>query len=132
MANYTEDKRTLALLRIRGVAPAQMRRFMLGMLLAPAALGFIVGGVTAIVAGFGLANYVWDLREIRSVVQLLPTHLRASWTTAAVDSRPHRAARERGDGIQLVGVSAHRAPARQGGVSRVELVLQHQEAWMWP
>jgi FtsX-like permease family len=84
MANYTEDKRTLALLRIRGAAPAQMRRFMLGMLLAPAALGFIVGGVTAIVAGFGLANYVWDLREIRSVVQLLPTHLRASWTTAAV------------------------------------------------
>ena len=84
MANYNEDKRTLALLRIRGVAPAQMRRFQLGMLLAPAALGLIVGGVTAIVAGFGLANYVWDLREIRSVVQLLPTRLRASWTTAAV------------------------------------------------
>jgi hypothetical protein len=84
MANYSEDRRTLALLRIRGVAPAAMRRFMLGMLLAPAILGLIIGGVTAIVAGFGLANYVWDLREIRSVVQLLPTHLRASWTTAAV------------------------------------------------
>jgi FtsX-like permease family len=84
MANYTEDKRTLALLRIRGVAPAQMWRFLLGTLLSPAALGFIVGGTTAIVAGFGLANYVWDLREIRTVVQLLPTHLRMSWTTAAV------------------------------------------------
>lgn len=83
-ANYTEDKRTLALLRIRGVAPSQMWRFLLGMLLSPAALGFIVGGTTAVVAGFGLANYVWDLREIRTVVQLLPTHLRMSWTTAVV------------------------------------------------
>ena len=26
-------------------------------------------------AGFGLANYVWQLREMRTVVQLLPTHL---------------------------------------------------------
>jgi hypothetical protein len=84
MANYSEDRRTLALLRIRGVAPGQMCRFMLGILLAPAALGLIVGGITAVIAGFGLANYVWDLREIRSVVQLLPTRLQASWATAAV------------------------------------------------
>jgi hypothetical protein len=31
--------------------------------------------VSAVLAGFGLANYVWKLREIRTVVQLLPTHL---------------------------------------------------------
>jgi len=84
MANYTEDKRTLALLRIRGVSPSQMWRFLLGTLLSPAALGLAVGGVIAVVAGFGLANYVWQLREIRTVVQLLPTHLRMSWTTALV------------------------------------------------
>ena len=84
MANYTEDKRTLALLRIRGVSPSQMWRFLLATLLSPAALGLAVGGVTAVVAGFGLANYVWQLREIRTVVQLLPTHLKMSWTTALV------------------------------------------------
>jgi hypothetical protein len=84
VANYTEDKRTLALIRIRGVAPAAMGRFILAMLLAPAIVGLVVGGVTAVVAGFGLANHVWDLREIRSVVQLLGTRLRASWATGAV------------------------------------------------
>jgi hypothetical protein len=84
VANYTEDKRTLALLRIRGVGPADMRRFLLSTLLSPAALGLIVGGVTALLGGFGLANYVWELREIRTVVQLLPTRLRTSWTTAIV------------------------------------------------
>lgn len=84
VANYTEDKRTLALLRIRGVGPGDMRRFLLSTLLSPAALGLIVGGVTALLGGFGLANYVWELREIRTVVQLLPTHLRTSWTTAVV------------------------------------------------
>lgn len=83
-ANYAEDRRTLALLRIRGVAPAEMSRFLLSTLLAPAALGFVVGGITAIVAGFGLANYVWNLRELRTVVQLLPTRLKMSWTTGAV------------------------------------------------
>jgi FtsX-like permease family len=84
VANYTEDKRTLALLRIRGVSPSEMWRFLLGTLLSPAALGLIVGGVTALVGGFGLANYLWELREIRTVVQLLPTHLRTSWTTGIV------------------------------------------------
>jgi hypothetical protein len=84
VANYTEDKQTLALLRIRGVGPSDMRRFLLSTLLSPAALGLIVGGVTALLGGFGLANYVWELREIRTVVQLLPTHLRTSWTTAVV------------------------------------------------
>ena len=84
VANYTEDKRTLALLRIRGVSPSQMWRFLLSTLLSPAALGLLVGGLTALVAGFGLANYVWELREIRTVVQLLPTRLRLSWATAGV------------------------------------------------
>ncbi|MGH9201581.1 MAG: hypothetical protein ACRD2A_10140, partial [Vicinamibacterales bacterium] len=81
IANYTEDKRTLALLRIRGVSPSQMWRFLLATLISPAVLGLGVGGLTALVAGFGLANHVWELREIRTVVQLLPTRLQMSWST---------------------------------------------------
>jgi hypothetical protein len=34
-----------------------------------------------VLAGSGLANYVWTLREIRTVVQLLPTHLVVTWLT---------------------------------------------------
>ena len=75
MANYSEDRRTLALLRIRGASPSAMWRFVVAMLLSPALVGLALGAGSAVLAGFGLANYVWKLREIRTVVQLLPTHL---------------------------------------------------------
>lgn len=74
-ANYREDRRTLGLLRIRGASPSDMRRFVLAMLLSPALVGLALGAASAVIAGYGLANYVWKLREIRTVVQLLPTHL---------------------------------------------------------
>jgi hypothetical protein len=82
MANYSEDRRTLALLRIRGASPIDMWRFVLAMLLSPALVGLALGAASAVIAGFGLANYVWKLREIRTVVQLLPTHLVVSALTA--------------------------------------------------
>lgn len=74
-ANYVEDRRTLALLRIRGASPVRIWQFILALLLSPALLGLAVGALVSLVAGYGLANYVWDLREIRTVVQLLPTRL---------------------------------------------------------
>jgi hypothetical protein len=82
-ANYTEDRRTLALIRIRGASPEHLRRFLMATLMSPAIIGLILGIVTALIAGYGLTNYVWKLREIRSVVQLLRTHLVVSgWTFA--------------------------------------------------
>jgi hypothetical protein len=38
-------------------------------------LGLVLGGLLSLLAGFGLANYVWRLREIKTVVQLLPSKL---------------------------------------------------------
>ncbi|HMF93269.1 MAG TPA: hypothetical protein VKE96_03210 [Vicinamibacterales bacterium] len=84
LANYAEDRRTLALLRIRGAAPSAMWRFVLAMLLSPALVGLALGAGSAAFAGFGLANYVWTLREIRTVVQLLPTRLVLASLTAWV------------------------------------------------
>jgi hypothetical protein len=84
MANYVEDRRTLALLRIRGASPRDLWRFVTAMLLSPAILGLLLGGFAALIAGFGLANYVWHLREIRTVVQLLPTRLVLASTTGIV------------------------------------------------
>ena len=81
MANYREDRRTLGLLRIRGASPTDMRRFVLAMLLSPALVGLALGAASAVLAGYGLANYVWKLREIRTVVQLLPTRLVVSLLT---------------------------------------------------
>jgi hypothetical protein len=81
LINYLEDRRTLGLLRVRGVSPAQLFRFFASSLLAPALLGLAVGLLVACAAGFGLTNLIWSLRELKSVVHLLPTHLVVSdWT----------------------------------------------------
>jgi hypothetical protein len=84
MANHAEDRRTLALLRIRGASPRDLWRFVVATLLSPALLGLVLGASAAVLAGFGLANYVWKLREIRTVVQLLPTRLVLSALTGGV------------------------------------------------
>jgi ABC-type lipoprotein release transport system permease subunit len=83
LANYAEDRRTIALLRIRGGSPRDVFRFFLATLLSPALLGLLLGGAVALLGGFGLANHVWRLRELKSVVHLLPTRLVVSaWTGA--------------------------------------------------
>src|ERR1017187_6689129 len=84
LVNYTEDHRTFALLRIRGASPEHIRRFLMAMLLSPALLGLVLGGLVALVAGFGLTNYVWKLRELKTVVQLLPTRLVISMLTLGI------------------------------------------------
>jgi ABC-type lipoprotein release transport system permease subunit len=81
LTNYLEDRRTLGLLRVRGVSPVLLFRFFASSLLAPALLGLLVGLLVAGAAGFGLTNLIWSLRELKSVVHLLPTHLVISeWT----------------------------------------------------
>ena len=81
LTNYFEDRRTLGLLRVRGVSPILLFRFFASSLLAPALLGLVVGLLVAGAAGFGLTNLIWSLRELKSVVHLLPTHLVISdWT----------------------------------------------------
>ncbi len=81
LTNYLEDRRTLGLLRVRGVSPRQLFQFFASSLLAPALLGLVVGLLVALAAGFGLTNLIWSLRELKSVVHLLPTHLIVSgWT----------------------------------------------------
>jgi hypothetical protein len=81
-ANYAEDKRTMALLRIRGASPLHIWRFLVAMLLSPALIGLVLGALVALAAGFGLSNYVWKLREIKTAVQLLPGRLVFSGTLA--------------------------------------------------
>jgi hypothetical protein len=74
-ANYMEEQHTLALLRIRGTAPKYIWRYLMAMFVSPALLGVILGGSAALVTGFGLADYLWKLREIQTVVGYLRTHM---------------------------------------------------------
>ncbi len=82
LTNYFEDRRTLGLLRVRGVSP--MLLFQL-FRVEPARAGPARSWSSACsllgAAGFGLTNLIWSLRELKSVVHLLPTHLVISdWT----------------------------------------------------
>lgn len=81
LTNYLEDRRTLGLLRVRGASPALLFRFFASSLLSPALLGLVVGMLVAGVAGYGLTNVIWDLRELKSVVHLLPTRIVISGLT---------------------------------------------------
>lgn len=81
LTNYLEDRRTLGLLRVRGASPALLFRFFASSLLSPALLGLVVGMLVAGLAGYGLTNVIWDLRELKSVVHLLPTRLVISGLT---------------------------------------------------
>ena len=96
MANYAEDRRTLALLRIRGAAPVTMWRFVVAMLLSPALVGLALGAASALLAGFGLANYVFHAARA-------PRRNRRGVGGARRDVSARRGC----VGIQLVGVSRH-------------------------
>lgn len=84
LVNYAEDRRTLALLRIRGASPVHIRRLLTALTLSPALLGVVIGAAIALAAGFGLANHLWHLRELQSAIQLLPTRLVVSAATVAL------------------------------------------------
>jgi predicted lysophospholipase L1 biosynthesis ABC-type transport system permease subunit len=84
LANYAEERHTLALLRIRGASPIYILRFLVAMMLSPALLGLILGSAAGLAAGFGLANYLWKLREIQTAVGLLRTHLVISAATVEI------------------------------------------------
>ncbi len=49
-ANYMEEQHTLALLRIRGAAPRYIWRYLMAMIISPALLGLLLGGVSALIA----------------------------------------------------------------------------------
>ena len=83
-ANYLEDRRTLGLLRIRGAGPADVVRFFLPNVLGPSIVGLVIGGGVALLVGFGITKLIWELRQLQTVLNYLPTRLAVSWETGAV------------------------------------------------
>ena len=84
IANYAEDRRTLALLRIRGCGPRELLQFMSAGLSAPAIIGLVFGGLLALLVGYGITNVIWRLRELRTIMLFLRTHVAVSTQTIAV------------------------------------------------
>jgi ABC-type lipoprotein release transport system permease subunit len=84
LANYAEDRRTLALLRIRGCGPRHILQFLSASLSAPALAGLAFGGLISLAVGYGLSNLVWQLRELKTVLMYLTTHLAVSLQTGLI------------------------------------------------
>ena len=80
-ANYVEDRRTLALLRIRGAGPVDAVRFFLPNVLGPSLIGLVIGAAVSLVVGFGITRVVWELRQLQTVMSYLPTRLAVSEQT---------------------------------------------------
>ncbi len=83
-ANYVEDRRTLALLRIRGAGPLAVVRFFLPNVLGPSIIGLAVGGAISLIVGFGITRLVWELRQLQTVMNYLPTQLAVSQQTGFI------------------------------------------------
>ncbi len=81
LANFSEDRRTFALLRLRGASPGDMVRVVAAQLYSPVLIGLVIGAATGIVAGFGITNLIWGLRRVQNVISVLPTHLIVSSAT---------------------------------------------------
>ena len=83
-ANYVEDRRTLGLLRIRGAGPASVVRFFLPNVIGPSLTGFLIGALVSLAVGFGITKVVWDMRQLQTVMNYLPTQLAVSAETGGV------------------------------------------------
>lgn len=75
LVNYIEDRRTLALLRVRGAAPEHILKLLCSSLLPPTITGVLLGVLVALVGGYGMTNLIWSLRKLLTLIIFLPTHL---------------------------------------------------------
>lgn len=82
--NYMQDRRTLGLLRIRGVGPKHMLQFFGSSIFAPSFIGLVLGIIVSLVVGYGITNLVWQLREVKNILLYLTTHLAISQMTVLI------------------------------------------------
>jgi ABC-type lipoprotein release transport system permease subunit len=80
-ANYLEDRRTFALLRIRGAGPRDVVRFFLPNVFGPSLVGLVIGALISLAVGFGITKLIWELRQLQTVMGYLPTRLAVSEQT---------------------------------------------------
>ena len=64
-ANYVEDRRTLALLRIRGAGPVDVVRFFLPNVLGPSLIGLVIGALVSLAVGFGITSWSGNCASCR-------------------------------------------------------------------
>jgi len=75
LVNFAADRRTFALLRLRGVPLGVLLRISLSIFLIPVAAGVVVGILLGAISGYGISQAVWDLPRIYGVAGFLSNQL---------------------------------------------------------
>ncbi|MDA2934230.1 hypothetical protein MYX82_07790 [Acidobacteria bacterium AH-259-D05] len=75
LVNFAADRRTFALLRLRGVPLPILLRIALSIFLIPVAAGVVIGILLGAISGYGISQAVWDLPRIYGVAGFLSNHL---------------------------------------------------------
>jgi len=87
ITNFVEERRSLALLRVRGASPIHQLRISLSSSFAPVLVGAVVGVCVGLLAGFGLAKQLFTVAGTQLGLQALPVHLvlsRSAFITVGV------------------------------------------------
>ena len=84
VVNFTEDRRMLALLRVRGASPWDLMGALVVQLYSPLFLSLILGCAIGGLAGLGISHRVWDLQRVPTIMNLLKTELVFSWESVLV------------------------------------------------
>ena len=84
LVNFAADRRTFALLRLRGVPLGVLLRIALSIFLIPVAAGVVVGILLGAISGYGISQAVWDLPRIYGVAGFLSNQLVFSNSALAI------------------------------------------------
>ncbi|MBI4456745.1 MAG: ABC transporter permease [Acidobacteria bacterium] len=75
LVNFATDRRTFALLRLRGVPLPILLRIAISIFLIPVVGGILIGIVLGAVSGYGISQVVWELPRVYGVGGSLSNHL---------------------------------------------------------
>lgn len=84
LANFLSERRTFSLLRLRGLPLPTVLRVSLSIFLVPVLTGVALGTLLGAIAGFGLAEAIWQLPRIYGVAGLLGSRMVFSGSAAAI------------------------------------------------
>jgi hypothetical protein len=84
IANFIAERRTLGLLRLRGVPLPLLLRISLSMFLVPVLVGVLLGILLGAVSGYGIAEAIWELPRVYGFGGFLENHLLVTATAWSI------------------------------------------------
>lgn len=84
LANFLAERRTFALLRLRGLPVPTLIRVSLSIFLVPVVAGILLGILLGLLAGYGISEAIWTLPRVYGVAGLLDNELKISGASVLI------------------------------------------------